>query len=467
MGYGTGAPQGAVAPSENWSVYDQSAANLDNAAWMATTAGNTMANPMQVAYNPATQAAQAAMPGYAQNVTSGSYSTQNVPLQGSVSNVNAQGYNPATAQMYGTQTSTVGGTGYGARNMETPMLTQADMNQYMNPYDQAVTDRTLQGLETQRQMQMNDIGASATAANAFGGSRHGVTEALTNEAFANTAADTLATQNQASFAQAQQAAQFDTSNQFAANQTNQAAQNTAAQYNAGNVQQANLANQAAEQARQQMGTQVNLANADATNQAGQYNSGLSMQAQQSNQQSQLAQQNLATNTGLANQAAADAASQFNLSASQQAQLANQQAQLEAMGLQTNTSQFNASQANQNNQFNAGNDLQAQLANQQNQINAANVGLGAANSLNTIGGTQYGIGADIANTQWQQGLYQQAMQQQLYDLAAQQFAGYTGSPAQSLSPILAALGVGASTGAGTTTESYTPGLFDYLSLGASF
>ena len=45
-----------------------------------------------------------------------------------------------------------------------------------------VTDRTLSDLERQRQMQQNEIGAQASRAGAFGGSRHGVAEALTNEA---------------------------------------------------------------------------------------------------------------------------------------------------------------------------------------------------------------------------------------------------------------------------------------------
>ena len=52
-----------------------------------------------------------------------------------------------------------------------------------------VTDRTLADLERQRQMQQNQMGAQATRAGAFGGSRHGVAEALTNEAFARQGAD--------------------------------------------------------------------------------------------------------------------------------------------------------------------------------------------------------------------------------------------------------------------------------------
>lgn len=54
-----------------------------------------------------------------------------------------------------------------------------------------VTNRTLADLERQRQMQQNQIGAQASSAGAYGGSRHGVAEALTNEAFARQGADTF------------------------------------------------------------------------------------------------------------------------------------------------------------------------------------------------------------------------------------------------------------------------------------
>ena len=78
---------------------------------------------------------------------------------------------------------------------------------FQNPYQQQVTDRTLQGLERQRQMQMNTLGAQASSAGAFGGSRHGVAEALTNEAFARQGADTMAGLNQQGFNTALGAAQ--------------------------------------------------------------------------------------------------------------------------------------------------------------------------------------------------------------------------------------------------------------------
>lgn len=82
-----------------------------------------------------------------------------------------------------------------------------DMAQFQNPYQSQVTDQTLADLERQRQMQMNTLGAQAGAAGAFGGSRHGVAEALTNEGFARTGADTLANLNSQGFNTALGAAQ--------------------------------------------------------------------------------------------------------------------------------------------------------------------------------------------------------------------------------------------------------------------
>ena len=58
-------------------------------------------------------------------------------------------------------------------------------------YTSMVTGQTLADLERQRQMQQNQIAAQASRAGAFGGSRHGVAEALTNEAFARQGAQTF------------------------------------------------------------------------------------------------------------------------------------------------------------------------------------------------------------------------------------------------------------------------------------
>jgi hypothetical protein len=77
------------------------------------------------------------------------------------------------------------------------------VQKYMNPYQQDVIDASMTDLDRQRQMQqMRDLN-SATAAKAFGGSRQGVAQALTNEAYDRTAANTLANLRSQGFSQAQ------------------------------------------------------------------------------------------------------------------------------------------------------------------------------------------------------------------------------------------------------------------------
>jgi len=395
---------GGAAPQGN--IYNQSAQNMGNAAQFATNVGNAAMNPQMVNYQGTGQTAQVQMPGYAQNV------------QG-------QGYNAAQANLAGRNAPTMNASMMNAKtNGAAPQLANANIGQYQNPYTQQVTDRTLQGLERQRQMQTNDIGAAASAAGAFGGSRHGVAESLTNEAFARQGADSLAALNSAGFQNAQQAAQYDIGNTINRQDTNQAAINNSRQFNAGNRQQANMANQASQQQRQQMATQNNQFNANNQN----------------------------------------AARQFGASAGNTAGLANQNARLQGMNLNNAAQQFNASAQNANNQFNAGNRLQAQGMNQNAMQNAGAMGLNAASTLSGIGNQQFNTGQAIQNQQYQQGQAEQSLQQALMAQSANQFGQYANSPQAALAPLLAALGVPPASQGGTTTQTTTPGLFDFLSLG---
>ena len=90
-----------------------------------------------------------------------------------------------------------------------------NIGQFMNPYTRQVTQNTLADLERQRQMQMNTLGAQASGARAFGGSRHGVAEALTNEAFARQGAQAFGNLQQQGFNTALQAAQAQQGRQMA------------------------------------------------------------------------------------------------------------------------------------------------------------------------------------------------------------------------------------------------------------
>lgn len=108
------------------------------------------------------------------------------------------------------------GAGAGtAANMYNPLQT-ADIAAYQNPYISQVIDQTTQDLERQRQMQQNAIGAAATRAGAFGGSREAIERAATNEAFQRQLAQTSAGLRQQGFTQAQAAAQQDIANRLQA-----------------------------------------------------------------------------------------------------------------------------------------------------------------------------------------------------------------------------------------------------------
>jgi hypothetical protein len=118
---------------------------------------------------------------------------------------------------------------------------------YMNPYTQQVIDLAGQDIERQRQMAMNQLGAQATAARAFGGSRQGVAEALTSGEFARQAAQQAAGLRQQGFQTALGASQQDVANQLQAALANQIATSRATEFGQATTLDAERANQAAAQ----------------------------------------------------------------------------------------------------------------------------------------------------------------------------------------------------------------------------
>ncbi len=205
----------------------------------------------------------------------------------------AQGFNVNQASASALQNA----LGRTQKAMQDPL----NVGAYANPYTSAVIDRTQQDIERQRQMAMNTLGAQATAAKAFGGSRQGVAEGVMAGEYGRMAGDMAAQQRQQNYSQALQAAMSD------------------------------------RQAR----------------------------------------------------------------------------------------------------------------------------LGAASQMGQLGQQAFGTSQAIQQQQAQQGLLQQGIQQALIDAARQQYAGYTGAPAQSLQAPLSALGIAQQGGASTTTESQSPGLLSYL------
>ena len=92
-------------------------------------------------------------------------------------------------------------------------------------------------------------------------------------------------------------------------------------------------------------------------------------------------------------------------------------------------------------------------------------LQAAGQLGNLANLGFGFGTQLSQQQAQQGQTVQALQQALIDAARGQYSGFTGAPAQSIQLPLAAVGA-SNMGQQTTTQSRSPGLFDYLTLGAT-
>jgi hypothetical protein len=111
------------------------------------------------------------------------------------------------------------------------------MGAYRNPYEQQVVNTATNDINRLNQIQQTQNAGAASRAGAFGGARHGLVEAQTNEASQRTLADMTSNLRQQGFNQAGQFAAQDLGNQLGVNAANQAASNTARQFNAGQMGQ--------------------------------------------------------------------------------------------------------------------------------------------------------------------------------------------------------------------------------------
>ena len=92
-------------------------------------------------------------------------------------------------------------------NLGLTPFTGEEISAFQNPYEQQVVQNTLQDIEDQRRMGQIAESQRATAARAFGGSRQGVQQSLTNAAALRQAATTAANLRQQGYGQAAQLAQ--------------------------------------------------------------------------------------------------------------------------------------------------------------------------------------------------------------------------------------------------------------------
>jgi hypothetical protein len=102
-----------------------------------------------------------------------------------------------------------GGLQQAMQGTQQAMQGPLNVGAYANPYTSAVIDRTQQDIARQQEMAQNQLGAQATAARAFGGSRQGVAEGVMAGEYGRMAGDMAAQQRQQNYIQALQAAMAD------------------------------------------------------------------------------------------------------------------------------------------------------------------------------------------------------------------------------------------------------------------
>ena len=131
------------------------------------------------------------------------------------------------------------------------MTGPGSIGSYMNPYTSMVRENALADLESARRAAIQQTGERANAARAFGGSRQGVAEALTNQGFAKQAATLGTSLNEQAFNQAMAMQQADIARRSAADIANQQAGLQGAQLRLGGASQ--LGNLAAQQQALRLG----------------------------------------------------------------------------------------------------------------------------------------------------------------------------------------------------------------------
>lgn len=220
--------------------------------------------------------------------------------------VGAAQYAPSTVGSTGYNPAMTGATGYNAAQMQAGQLANTSLQPYANPFENQVIGGLQQDAFNQYQKMNNQLGAEATAAGAFGGSRHGLAQGTMATGVQSDLNKQIANLRLGGFQNAQQMALADIANAMGASQANMNALNQARAFGASAANQAALSNQAAANQAGQFGAsaanQAALSNQAAYNQAGQYNAGNIMEAQLANQQAGLSgsQQRLSAANQLGN-----------------------------------------------------------------------------------------------------------------------------------------------------------------------
>ena len=200
-----------------------------------------------------------------------------------------QGSMQGTQAEMGYQPMQVRATDYSAAQMgPAGQVAGADLSAYTNPYESQVVQQSLTDLGGAQEKALNQMGAQATAARAFGGSRQGIAEAETRKSYADQAARMVSGLRQSGYQQAQQLAGQDIARQMQADAANQAALNAQRMFGASQGMTAQQLNQGAGL----QGAQFRLGAAGQMGNLGQQAFGTSQAIQQQQMQQGLMQQGL-------------------------------------------------------------------------------------------------------------------------------------------------------------------------------
>lgn len=156
-------------------------------------------------------------------------------------------YQASTGQVGGMLQNAMGVANQFGQNrtgpIETRQLASTDLTPYMNPYTEEVIDRSISDMDRARKMAVTSTEAGQHSS-AFGGSRHGVSDALTNERFIDQVGNVAAGLRDKNFSAAMGYAGYDLSN---ANATDQFNKNMDFNYDQGRLSQAGVLAQLANQ----------------------------------------------------------------------------------------------------------------------------------------------------------------------------------------------------------------------------
>ena len=119
--------------------------------------------------------------------------------------------------------TTAQGLGFTPQQVTANQLATTNMSPYTNPYEDAVVKATQDDMLRSNNINRDQLGAQASMANAFGGSRHGIAMAEGDRNMTEQMTRATAGLRQAGFQNAQNQAQYDINNNLQAQMSNQGA----------------------------------------------------------------------------------------------------------------------------------------------------------------------------------------------------------------------------------------------------